>query len=187
MKLYDVIYADPAWRYDFSKSDSRQIENQYPTMTVDEICALEIPAKKNSVLYLWATSPKLLEALKVINAWGFEYKSHAIWDKGSSGIGYWFRGQHELLIAATKGKVSPPKPDLRCGSLLRYPNQNRLARINGKCNHHSLKPWEIREMIKRWFPTHDRLELFAREKTEGWDVWGNQVDNSIILGTDRHT
>ena len=63
---FEVVYADPPWRYDFSKSDSREIENQYPTMTVDEICALKIPSAKNSVLYLWAIAPKLREALQVI-------------------------------------------------------------------------------------------------------------------------
>ena len=92
---FEVVYADPPWRYDFSKSDSREIENQYPTMTVDEICALKIPSAKNSVLYLWATAPKLREALQVMAAWGFEYKSHGIWDKEIIGMGYWFRGQHE--------------------------------------------------------------------------------------------
>lgn len=183
MKKYDVIYADPAWRYDFSKSNNREIENQYPTMTTKDICNLKVSdiASDNCVLYLWATAPKLLDAIKVVECWGFQYKTHAVWDKGASGIGYWFRGQHEILIVATKGKVSPPKTDLRCGSLLRYPNQNRLARINGKCNQHSLKPWEIKEMIKRWFPNQNKIELFSRDQTEGWDVWGNEVVSDVVL------
>ena len=88
MKKYDVIYADPAWRYDFSKSNSREIENQYPTMTIEEICALKVPAKENAVLYMWATAPKLLEAIKVLNAWGFEYKTQAVWDKEIIGMDY---------------------------------------------------------------------------------------------------
>ena len=96
-KKYNIIYADPPWRYDFSKSNNRKIENQYPTMTVDEICNLPIPTSKNAVLYLWATAPKLLEALKVMKAWGFEYKTNAVWDKDAIGMGFWFRGQHELL------------------------------------------------------------------------------------------
>ena len=180
---YDIIYADPAWRYDFSKSKNRDIENQYPTMSVSEICELPISkiTNDNCILYLWATAPKLIEALKVVDAWGFKYKTQAIWDKGSAGIGYWFRGQHEILIVATKGKNSPPKASLRCGSILRYPNQNRLARIKGKCNHHSLKPWEVKEMIKRWFPNTKRIELFSREKAEGFDAWGNEVDSDIDL------
>jgi len=106
-KKYDVIYADPPWKYGFSKSDSRKIENQYPTMTTEEICELSVPSKDNSVLYLWATAPKLLEAMKVIYNWGFEYKTCAVWDKEIVGMGYWFRGQHELLLVATKGKYPP--------------------------------------------------------------------------------
>lgn len=105
---YQVIYADPPWRYDFSKSNSREIENQYPTMTVEEICALDVPSSTNSVLYLWATAPKLREALQVMDAWGFEYKSQMVWDKEILGMGYWFRGQHEILLVGTKGKFSPP-------------------------------------------------------------------------------
>ena len=96
MKKYQVIYTDPAWKYDFAETDSRKIENQYPTMELEEIKNLPINeiADTNCVLYLWATAPKLIEALEVIKAWGFEYKTHAIWDKGVIGMGYWFRGQH---------------------------------------------------------------------------------------------
>lgn len=169
-KLYDVIYADPAWRYDFSKSDSRQIENQYPTMTVEEICALEIPAKPNAVLYMWATAPKLLEAIKVISAWGFEYKTQAVWDKQTMGMGYWFRGQHEILMVAVRGKFSPPEQPLRISSV-----------IKEKRSKHSKKPIYVRDMIEKWYPNADRLEMFARTGGENWDVWGNQVDNSIAL------
>jgi len=105
MKKYQVIYADPPWRYSFSKSKSRKIENQYPTMSVEEICAMDIPSDDNAVLYLWATSPKLLEAIKVMEAWGFTYKTHAIWDKEKVGMGYWFRGQHEILMVGVKRQI----------------------------------------------------------------------------------
>src|SRR3990167_9886532 len=101
MKKYQIIYADPPWRYNFSKSDSRKIENQYPTMDIKDICDLiysfPFEFSESSILYLWATAPKLREALKVMEAWGFDYKTHAIWDKEIIGMGYWFRGQHELL------------------------------------------------------------------------------------------
>jgi N6-adenosine-specific RNA methylase IME4 len=166
--LYDVIYADPPWRYSFSKSDSRQIENQYPTMSVDEICALSIPSAPNSVLYLWATAPKLLEAIAVMKAWGFTYKTHATWDKELLGMGYWFRGQHELLLVGTKGQFSPPPQPLRVGSVIRE-----------KRSKHSKKPMIVRDMIASWFPDARRVELFARESTLGWDVWGNEVATTI--------
>ena len=162
---FDVIYADPPWRYSFSKSKSRDIENQYPTMTIDDIYALRVPAADDCVLYLWATAPKLEEALRVVNAWGFTYKTHAVWDKERIGMGYWFRGQHELLIVATRGRMSPPPQGERVRSVLRI----RRGR-------HSAKPTEVRDMIAAWFPTARRLEMFARGQTEGWTVWGNEVE-----------
>ncbi len=100
---YGVVYADPPWEYDFSSTTSRQIENKYPTMTVDEIKTMTLPETKNAVLYLWATAPKLIEALSVVIAWGFEYKTCLVWDKEIIGMGYWFRGQHELLLVGAEG------------------------------------------------------------------------------------
>lgn len=168
MKKYQIIYADPPWRYDFSKSDSRKIENQYPTMKVEEICELNIPSEDNSVLYLWATAPKLLEALQVMKSWGFIYKSQAVWDKETIGMGYWFRGQHEILLVGTKGKFSPP--NIKKPSVFRF-----------KRSKHSKKPNEIRDYIAQAFPNESKVELFARNKTEGWDIWGNELPNDIQL------
>ena len=163
-RRYQVIYADPPWRYSFSKSNSRKIENQYSTMTIDDICGLDVPADDNCVLYMWATSPKLVEAMRVIDAWGFKYKTHAIWDKEILGMGYWFRGQHELLMVAVRGTFSPPEPSMRVSSVMR---ERRTK--------HSKKPTFIRDMIAEWFPDASKLEMFARSKGEGWDVWGNEA------------
>jgi N6-adenosine-specific RNA methylase IME4 len=163
-KLYDVILADPPWRYSFSKSKSRKIENQYPTMSLREICDMEIPAKDNAVLYLWATAPKLPEALEVMKAWGFTYKTNAVWDKQIMGMGYWFRGQHELLLVGVNGKFSPPPTDKRTSSV--------LSEARGM---HSKKPDIVRLMIEIWFPKASKIELFARERVEGWDAHGNEV------------
>lgn len=171
MKKYQIIYADPPWRYDFSKSNSREIENQYPTMKVEDICALKVPAEENSVLYLWGTAPKLVEAMAVMKAWGFEYKSHSIWDKERVGMGYWFRGQHELLLVGVRGKFPPPEQSLRVSSVIRE-----------KRTEHSKKPSRVRELIMSWYPEKTKVELFARQKTEGWDVWGNEVESDITLG-----
>jgi len=100
--LYNVILCDPPWRYDFAETKNREIENQYPTMTIEEMKALEIPADKDSVMFMWATAPKLKEAIGVLETWGFEYKTCAVWDKELIGMGYWLRGQHELLLIGTK-------------------------------------------------------------------------------------
>lgn len=167
---YAVIYADPPWRYDFSKSDSREIENQYPTMTVEEICALKVPSADNAVLYLWATAPKLLEALAVMKAWGFSYKTQAVWDKEIMGMGYWFRGQHELLLVGTKGKFSPPAQELRVSSVIRE-----------RRSKHSKKPGLVRDMIAGWFQEYPKVELFARQTTPGWAVWGNEIAPTVEI------
>ena len=171
-KKYQIILADPPWRYDFSRSDSREIENKYPTMSIDEICAIKVQSDENAVLYLWATAPKLREALRVMESWNFEYKTHAIWDKEIIGMGYWFRGQHELLLVGTKGHVSPP------------PQAERISSVyKERRTKHSKKPLAIRDIITNSFPADwKRLEMFAREKTSpSWDVWGNEVENDITL------
>lgn len=177
---YQVIYADPPWQYDFSQSKARQIENQYPTMTTPEICSLEVPADSNAVLFLWATAPKLEDGLAVMKAWGFIYKSHAIWDKKQIGMGYWFRGRHELLLVGTKGKFSPPPQAHVIDSVIVSARQE-----------HSKKPSYVRDKISEWYPDQSRVELFARPDRQlnlegkntfdGWDTWGNEVESDVEL------
>lgn len=161
---YDLIYCDPPWRYDFSETGSRQIENQYPTMDIEEIKCLKVPAADNCVLFMWSTAPKLKEAFEVIQAWGFTYKTQAVWDKEKIGMGYWFRGQHEILMVATKGSVSPPISSNRHPSVFREPRTK-----------HSKKPEFYYEMIKEMFPDSKRIELFSRVDKEGFDNWGNET------------
>lgn len=170
--LYDIIYADPPWKYDFSKDTKDSIEVHYPTMDLEDIEDMEVPSSDNSVLFLWTTSPKLEEGLQVLNAWGFKYKSSMVWDKSGIEIGknwismgYWFRGQHEILLVGVKGKFSPPKEDARFPSIYR-----EFKSV------HSKKPEFIYEMIEKMFPNenHKYLELFARNKRENWTSWGNE-------------
>ena len=170
MKKYQVIYADPPWKYDFSKDSADKIENHYPTMDLEDIKNLKIPSEDNSVLYLWATAPKLLEALDVMKSWGFTYKTQAVWDKEWIGMGYWFRGQHELLLVGVKGKFSPPISKFRISSVIR---ERRTK--------HSKKPNLVRELISNSFPKFSKLELFAREKINGWDAWGNEIEEDICI------
>ena len=101
---FDLIYADPPWQYEKgSVSKSRRIENHYPTIPFEEIKELKIPAAKNSILYLWATAPKLPEALEVMKAWGFTYRTCSIWDNIFLGMGFWLRIHHEVLLVGIKG------------------------------------------------------------------------------------
>lgn len=166
--MYGVIYADPPWRYD-NGGPQGGVTNQYPTMSDEDICALQVPAEKDSVLYLWATMPRLPAAMDVIKAWGFSYKTGAVWDKERLGIGYWFRGQHELLLVGVRGSVSPPPVALRISSVIRC-----------RSGQHSRKPDYVRDMIAKWFPDVPRLEMFSRIKRPGWDSFGNEVEHDLL-------
>ena len=161
---FEVILADPPWRYQFSETQSREIENHYPTMDLDDIKNLNVPSADDSVLFLWATAPKLEEALEVLNSWGFTYKTCAVWDKEKIGMGYWFRGQHELLLVGTKGSFPTPEPSARFSSIIKEPRST-----------HSTKPKVIYEMLEAMFPGRTYLELFCRTPRDGWEVWGNEV------------
>jgi len=162
-KLPQLILADPPWRYDFAQSDSRQIENQYPSATVDEIIGHRPDTEPDCVLFLWATVAKLPEALEVLRGWGFEYKTHAVWDKQKIGMGYWFRGQHELLLVGTKGKVSPPDEGDRLSSLFSEPRSK-----------HSTKPECIYQWLESAFSGLEKKEMYCRNQREGWQAEGNE-------------
>ena len=111
-KKYGIVYADPPWRYDMKRGKG-VAENHYPTMSMDEICALPVAdlAAKDSALFLWATFPQLNEAFRVIEAWGFHYKTLAfLWlkqnrkaDSWFYGMGFWTRSNAEVCLLATRG------------------------------------------------------------------------------------
>lgn len=169
--VYELLLADPPWRYDFAETECREIENQYPTMSPDEIGALPVPAADDAALFLWATMPKLREAFLVMDAWGFAYKTGACWDKEKIGMGYWFRGQHELLLVGTRGDFPPPPEPRRPSSVF------RSARAR-----HSEKPECVYEAIEAMFPERfadpanpRAVELFCRTPRPGWAAWGNEV------------
>lgn len=168
---FPVVYADPPWRYDFSVDEADEIENHYPTMTLEEICALPVgtAATDDCVLLLWATSPKLEEAFAVINAWGFTYRTCAVWDKEWIGPGYYFRQRHELLLVATKGSLPVPLPSNRPDSI--------FAERRTK---HSKKPKIAYELIEQMYPELPKLELFSRNPREGWTAWGNEVARKAV-------
>jgi N6-adenosine-specific RNA methylase IME4 len=167
---YDVILADPPWRYDFSRSASRAIERQYPTMTPDELKAIPVGewAAPDSVLFLWATAPKLPLALEVMATWGFTYRTNAVWDKGLIGMGYYFRGQHEHLLIGNRGKPRLPVASTRQSSV-----------IHERRTRHSAKPVAAYEAIEGMYPHARKLELFARAGRNGWDAWGNEAPQAI--------
>lgn len=162
---FNVIYADPPWQYDYSPTEARAIENQYPTMPLADICELPVSeiAAEDCVLFLWTTSPKLEDALTVLRAWGFTYKTNMVWVKDKIGMGYYARQQHELLLIATKGALPVPEPATRPASV-----------ICGERAAHSAKPESVYGLLERMYPDFPKVELFCRAPREGWSVWGNQ-------------
>ena len=167
---YGLIYADPPWRY-ANMDVQGNPENHYPTMDLKDICDLEIETAKDAVLALWATAPLLPEALEVMKSWGFAYKTCMVWDKERLGLGYWVRGQHEILMFGTKGKPKVPEVAARPRSVYRC-----------KSGKHSQKPYTFYDILEKMFPDVTRLEMFARYddklfRPANWDVWGNQATN----------
>jgi N6-adenosine-specific RNA methylase IME4 len=161
---FDVIIADPPWQYENASTESRAIDNQYAPASLEEIKKHAPNAAKHSVLFLWATAPKLCEAIEVLNAWGFVYRTNAIWDKQVLGMGYWFRIQHELLLVGVCGHFSPPDDFNRVGSIF---SEKRLT--------HSTKPQVVYDWIESVWPEERKLEMYARQERPGWAVWGNEV------------
>ena len=172
---YNIVLADPPWRY-ANKGGQGVAENHYPTMNIEDICALPVAdiAAKDSALFLWATFPMLPEALRVIDAWGFQFKTVAfVWLKQNRkalswfyGLGFWTRSNAEICLLATRGK-----PKRRNNSIHQF--------IISPIEAHSKKPDEAREKIVRLMGDLPRVELFARQTPPGWDVWGNEVISTI--------
>jgi N6-adenosine-specific RNA methylase IME4 len=163
-QLFHVLLADPPWRYEHVRTESRAIENQYPTMELDDIAQLDVPAADDAVLFCWATSPKLVEAFEVLTGWGFTYRTCMVWVKDQIGMGYYARQQHELLLIASRGQLPTPAPENRPASVFMAPR-----------GAHSVKPAVAQELIERMYPEYARVELFARNTRPGWQAWGNQI------------
>ena len=160
---YSLIYADPPWRYHVKHLRGNP-EKYYASMGTEEICALEVPVAEDAVLFLWTTNAHLEDALKVMKAWGFQYKTNIAWVKDKFGTGFYVRGQHELLLIGIKGDTHPPEQPNRPPSIL-----------NAPIREHSQKPEETYEIIEQMYPNSRFLELFARNGREGWESWGNEV------------
>jgi N6-adenosine-specific RNA methylase IME4 len=168
-----VILADPPWRYTFSLGGKNSIESHYETMSLEEVCGLPVRdlADKDCILFLWATSPLLPEAIQVIQAWGFAYRSSAVWHKSGLGMGYYFRQDHELLLVGKRGNARPPDTASRVSSV-----------IQARKGLHSRKPWQVYEIIERMYPEAVKLELFCRTPQPGWYSWGNEAFPTLFSG-----
>jgi N6-adenosine-specific RNA methylase IME4 len=168
-----VIYADPPWKYGDERggldvADSAAASH-YPTMSVSDLCAMSVKdlAADDAVLFCWATFPLLPDALEVVKAWGFKYKTAIVWHKQRANLGNYHNASAELLLVCTRGSCTPDSDE--------RPDQvQSIAR-----GRHSEKPEAFRELIDRMYQHGPRIELFRRgEAPEGWRVWGNEAEDS---------
>ncbi len=179
-KKYQIIYADPPWSFNFrnrNRLSQKAKDCLYDTMQAKDITNLPIGllADSNCALFLWVMDSQMPLALDVIRSWGFIYKTVAFtWVKTTKntyhfGGGNWTRSNPEQCLLATKGDIKRASASVR--QLVVEPRRE-----------HSKKPDRIRTDIIKLVGNLPRIELFARQKTEGWDVWGNEVDSDIELG-----
>ena len=172
-----VLLVDAPWRYSDDRAGlaTTAAEDHYPTMSVAELCALDIGAlaADDSVLLCWATFPLLPDALETVKAWGFTYKTAFVWHKDRGSFGHYHRADAELLLVCTRGSCTPD-------SGKRESQVQSFARTK-----HSAKPEEFRALIDRLWPHGPRIELFSRGPAPGWSAWGNEV-TGIRSGASEH-
>lgn len=176
-KKYKTIYADPPWRFQNRTgkvAPEHKRLNRYDTMSLEDIMALPVNeiADEKSHLYLWTPNALLPDALKVMEAWGFEYKTNIIWEKirkdgypDGRGVGFYFRNVTEMLLFGIKGDKNRTLD----------PARSQVNLIRSRKREHSRKPDEFIEMIEACSPA-PYLELFARGKRDKWDLWGDQAN-----------
>lgn len=170
-KKYDIIYADPPWEYRNMGNIQATAASHYSTMKQADIEKLPVGglATDNAILFMWATFPKLKEALDTIKAWGFEYKTCGFtWVKknknGSNffGVGWYTKSNAEICLIGTKGRA--PKASNKVSQIIESVREE-----------HSKKPSITRDKIVEFCGDLSRIELFARQAVDGWDCWGNEV------------
>ena len=186
-KRYQIIYADPPWSYNDKRTHSGKnnpngaggAEKHYETMDYEAIANLPIQdiADENCHLFLWATMPLLNEAMYVLKRWGFKYVTVVfVWIKMKNdmsavrgdGIGAYTLNNAEIVLLGRKGKYT--RASTKVKQIIQTPKTK-----------HSEKPPDIRNRIVELIGDLPRIELFARQKTDGWDVWGNEITNDINL------
>ena len=165
-KKYRIVYADPPWSYGNAMPEYvTEPQDYYALMSTKDICNMPVKeiTENNAVLFLWSTSPHLPEALEVVKAWGFTYKTTFIWDKIKHNMGHYNSVRHEILLVCTKGACTPDVKKL-------FDSVVSIERTE-----HSKKPEEFRNIIETLYVFGNKIELFAREAPLGWDVFGNQI------------
>ena len=167
--LFDVVSVDPPWPYEGESKNTtsfdavgRRVANPYPEMSIEQIKKIEMPLMNDSVVLLWTTHKFLPDAFEILKEWNLEYKATLVWNKEKIGMGAWFRMQCEFCLVGIKGKP--------------YWNNTTFRDIlNEPRREHSRKPDSFFEMIEQ-ITLGRRLEYFSREKRNGWEVFGNDIN-----------
>ncbi len=193
MKKYDVIYVDPPWKIKagrplkgykmengkqlFIPTSNKSRDTEYPSMSIDQIKSLGVAeiASPNAHLYLWVTNSHLPFAFEIIKQWGFEYSTTIVWAKNrmGGGLGGTFKINTEYLLFAKRGKLKALKTNDSTWHNVKRTYENGYPK-------HSKKPDYFYELIEQTSPG-EKIELFARNKRSGWDIWGNELQNDIEL------
>lgn len=178
-KKYSVIYADPPWAYRQCGATAKSRGNalkHYPTMTTAEICALPVReiCGGGSACFMWATFPNIGEAIKVMEAWGFQYKTAAfVWIKKNAKSGTNFWGMGAYTRANAEVCLLGVSPGFKAGERIHSHRVHQI--IEAPFEGHSKKPDETRRRIVELLGDVPRLEMFARQRAGGWDAWGNEA------------
>jgi N6-adenosine-specific RNA methylase IME4 len=188
---YKIIYADPPWTFKRCLANGNKnnkivnlkqvrLSEKYDTMSIQDICNLPVKdiCDDDCILFMWTTDAHLEESFRVINAWGFKYRTVAFdWLKKTKQgvqvcyVGSWTLKGSEICLLATKGRMQ---------KYLKKRNVRKI--VEAPCGRHSEKPQEVRNRIVEMFGNElFKIELFARQKVEGWDSWGNEIESDIIL------
>ena len=180
---YPIIYADPPWDYQGQlqhagpgSGDSGGAIRHYPTVRLSDLIELDVTSisAEDSLLFMWATSPHLDQAIDLGKAWGFSWATVAfVWDKQRVNPGFYTMSQCELCLVFKRGRIPAPRGARNVRQLVSAPREA-----------HSRKPEEVRRRIEVMFPRQRKIELFARdEDIHGWDVWGAEIAHPQTQGT----
>ncbi len=186
-RRYAAILADPPWPYGQLASKAMRGGLPYEPMTIDQIAALPVErlALADCELWLWTTGPFIHEALHVVDAWGFQYRTKRVWAKSKPGTGFWVRGQTEDILIASRGK---PRGRVQARAGERGSGAALSSLLVTRHQRHSRKPRESYEDFEA-VSGEPRLELFARRARAGWDSWGyeaKETDLELAADLDEH-
>lgn len=180
LQTYAIVYADPPWDYKGQtqhagkvSSDTGGANSHYSTVTTRDMRGWDISTicDDDCLLFMWSSSPHLDQAMDLGKAWGFQWSTIAfVWDKQRTNPGFYTLSECEICLLFKRGRIPQPRGARNIRQL--------VSELRGR---HSEKPQEVRRRIELMFPTQKKIELFARQRFDGWDAWGNQVESNVTF------